>query len=199
MGKTLQRKPHADEDQAKPKLSLSISIPLRMSSYIFKGPVTRITSHPGNKVRCHHWEETLNKPQQVWWQERLQGLQAYSSTGEPLSTLDLVKALQQFTPTYAGEFLPGVLSGNLDFGPKPNPAQTLDFTEMISESGLEIPHNLNRPFLVTEEDIRKQERKVKMARERLTIALIADSLASEAEKVSCQEEPENHSERKKTL
>ncbi|XP_004620188.1 methyl-CpG-binding domain protein 3-like 1 [Sorex araneus] len=196
MVKPLQRKSRDDENQSKPKLALSISIPLRMSNYMFKRPVTRITSHPGNQVRYHHWEETLDKPQQVWWQERLQGLQACSSTGEPLSTVDLIKALQTFAPTYAGEFLPSVLAGDLDSSPMSTPAQSPDLADVVSESGLEIPHHLCRPFLVTEEDIRKQERKVKMARERLAIAMIADSLANEAEKMS-QGEPGKHSGKKR--
>ncbi|XP_055984077.1 methyl-CpG-binding domain protein 3-like 1 [Sorex fumeus] len=197
MVKPLQRKPRDDENQSKPKLALSISIPLRMSNCIFKRPVTRITSHPGNQVRYHHWEESLDKPQQVWWQERLQGLQACSSTGEPLSTVDLIKALKTFAPTYAGEFLPSVLTGNLDSIPMSTPAQTPDMADMFSESGLEIPHHLCRPFLVTEEAIRKQERKVNMARERLAIAMIADSLANEAEKMRSQGEPGKHSGKKR--
>ena len=39
---------------------------------------------------------------------------------------------------------------------------------------------------MTEDDIRKQEGKVKMARERLAMALMADRLAMEAEKVRIQ-------------
>ncbi|XP_007529246.2 methyl-CpG-binding domain protein 3-like 1 [Erinaceus europaeus] len=183
MVKTSRRKTYDDGNQSKPKPSLSISVPLRRSSYIFKRPVTRITSHPDNEVRCHHWEETLDKPQQVWWQKRLQGLQACGSTGEVLSTLDIVTTLQKLAPSCTGVILPGVLGDGLHSSPMPAPAPPSDFVEMIPEPGLLFC----RQFLVTEEDIRKQERRVKMARERLAIALMADTLASEVEKVREQE------------
>ncbi|VCX10345.1 unnamed protein product [Gulo gulo] len=190
MVKTPQRKQQDCGNQSKPKSCLSISIPLRMSSYIFKRPVTRITSYPGNEVRCHHWEETLDKPQQVCWQKRLQGLQACSSAGELLSTLDLAKALQKLAPRCSG----------LNPSPMPTPAGSSDLVKVIPGAGLGIPQLLCKQFLVTEEDIRKQESKVKTARERLAMALAVDRLAREAEKMRGQEaHPEKHHEKKEKL
>ncbi|XP_036105962.1 methyl-CpG-binding domain protein 3-like 1 [Molossus molossus] len=187
MVKTSQRKHHDWVDQSKPNPDLSISIPLRMSNYIFKSPVTRITSHPGNEVRYHHLEETLDKPQQVCWQKRLQGLQACSTTGQLLSPFDLTKALQTLVPSCTGESLPGVLAGG------PHPAGSSHLAEMIPRSGLGIPQLPCKQFLVTEKDISKQERKMKMARDRLAIALTADRLARKAEKARDQEGcPEEH-------
>lgn len=188
MVNTSQRKHRDWVNQCKPKPDLSISIPLRMSSYIFKSPVTRITSHPGNEVRCHQWEETLDKPQQVCWQKRLQGLQACSSTGQLLSPFDLAKVLPKLVPRCTSESLSGVLAGAPHCSPMPTPAWSSHMAEMIPGAGLGIPQLLCKQFLVTEKDIRKQERKMKMARERLAIVLIADRLASEAEKVRDQEE-----------
>ncbi|XP_004693739.1 PREDICTED: methyl-CpG-binding domain protein 3-like 1 [Condylura cristata] len=191
MVKTSQRKPHNCGKHFKTNSGLSISNPLRMSSYIFKRPVTNITSHPDNEVRYHHWEETLDKPQQCWWQKRLQGLQAYSSTGEELSTLDLIKTFQQLSPICRGESFSDVLAGSLDS------CQTSDLEGVISGSGLRIPHFPCRQ-LVTEEIIRTQESKVKMARERLARALIADSLATEAEKAKGQKgHPQKHYEKQR--
>ncbi|KAM8787207.1 methyl-CpG-binding domain protein 3-like 1 [Rhynchonycteris naso] len=187
MVKTVQRKHHDWVNQSKPKPGLSISIPLRMSSYIFKSPVTRITSHPGNEVRCHHWEEILDKPQQVFWQKRLQGLQACSSTGQLLSPFDLTKALQKLVPSCTGESPPGVLTGGLQGSSMSSPAKSSHLAEMIPGDGLSVPQLPYKQFLVTEKDIRKQERKMKMAREKLAVALIADRLASEAEKMRDQE------------
>ncbi|KAM9243929.1 methyl-CpG-binding domain protein 3-like 1 [Dugong dugon] len=187
MVQTSQGKQRDCVTQAKLKPGLSISIPWRMSSYVFKRRVTRITSHPGSEVRCHQWEENLDKPQQVCWQKRLQGLQAYSSAGQLLSTLDLVKALQKTACSYTGESLPQALAGDLHSISMPTPGPSSDLVKMIPGSGLDISQLLCKPFLVTDEDIRKQERKVKTARERLAIALTADRLASEAEKVRGQE------------
>ncbi|XP_004714355.1 methyl-CpG-binding domain protein 3-like 1 [Echinops telfairi] len=187
MVKTPQRRQRDFVSQAKPKSGLNISVPLRMSSYIFKRPVTRITSHPGNEVRCHQWEENLENPQQVCWQKRLQGLQVYSSTGELLSTWDLAKALQKITPSSTGDSLPPVFACDLHSVSVTTPSPSSDLARMTPGSSFDISQLICKPFLVTDEDIRKQERKVQMARERLTVALIADRLASEAEKVKGQE------------
>ncbi|XP_006877626.1 PREDICTED: methyl-CpG-binding domain protein 3-like 1-like [Chrysochloris asiatica] len=182
MVKTSQKKQHDCVTHSKPKPDLNISIPLRMSSYIFKQPVTRFTSHPDSEVRCHQWEEKLDKPQQVCWQKRLQGLQAYSSAGGLLNTLDLAKTLQKTAPSYTGESLPGVLAISM---PTPGPSSHL--AKMNSGASVNVSQFLGRPFIVTDEDISRQESKVQMARERLAVALIADRLASESEKFKDQE------------
>ncbi|XP_008585185.1 PREDICTED: methyl-CpG-binding domain protein 3-like 1 [Galeopterus variegatus] len=197
MAKTSQRKQCDYANQSKPKPDVSTSIPLRMSSYIFKRPVTVITSHLGNEVRYHQWEENLDKPQQFCWQKRLQGLQAYSNSGELLSTLDLAKVLLKLAPTCIGACLPGALAGGLHSSPMPTLAGSSDLAEMIPGGCQGILQPLCKQFLVTEEDIRKQEKKVKAARKRLAIALIADRLASEAEKARGQEgRPDKHCEKK---
>ncbi|XP_004477242.2 methyl-CpG-binding domain protein 3-like 1 [Dasypus novemcinctus] len=177
MVKTTQRKQCDCANQSKPKLGLSISIPLRMSSYIFKRPVTRITSHPGNEIRCHQWEENLEKPQQVCWQKRLQGLQAYSSAGEFLSTLHLTKTLQEIAPSCTGDSLPCTTAGGLHNSSLHNPSQPSDLAELIPGDHYGISQLFCKQFLVTDDDIRKQERKVKTVRERLALALIADRLS----------------------
>ncbi|XP_003938962.1 methyl-CpG-binding domain protein 3-like 1 [Saimiri boliviensis] len=194
MAKSSQRKQRDCVNQCKSKPGLSTSIPLRMSSYTFKRPVTRITSHPGNEVRYHQWEESLEKPQQVCWQKRLQGLQAYSSAGERLSTLDLANTLQKLAPGCTGASLLGELAGGPERSyPMPPLACSSDVAETIPGEGVGVSQLLCKQLVVTEEDIRKQEGKVKTVRERLVIALIADGLANEAEKVRDQEGcPEKH-------
>lgn len=187
MVKTSQRKCHDWVNQPKRKPDLSISIPLRMSNNIFRSPVTRITSHPGNEVRCHQWEETLDKPQQVCWQKRLQGLQACSSEGQLLSSFNLTKALQALVPSCTGESLPGVLTGGAHCSSMSNPAGSSHVAEMTPGADLGIPQLPCKQFLVTEKDIKKQERKMKTARERLARALLADRLARETEKMRGQE------------
>ncbi|XP_051011894.1 methyl-CpG-binding domain protein 3-like 1 [Acomys russatus] len=181
MGKTSQRKQRDCENPAKPKPCLNTSIPLRMSSYTFKRPVTRITSHLSNEVRYHQWEETLEKPEQACWQKRLQGLQAWSSTGELLSTSDIGKALQDLTPRDTDASVSGTQAHSIDPRPMSTPESTSHSEKTFPEG--DIPQILGKQFLVTEEDISNQERKVKIARERLAVALIIHRLANEAEKV----------------
>lgn len=179
MGKTSQRKQYDWESLSKPKPCLHDSIPLRMSSYTFKRPVTRITSHRGNEVRYHQWEETLVKPQQACWQKRLQGLRAYSSAGELLSTSDLFKALQDPKPRGTDACVSETQANSVDC--RSTHESYSHLAEMIPEAG--IPQTLCNQFLITEGDISKQEKKVKTARERLAVAMIAHRLANEAEKV----------------
>ncbi|XP_048196609.1 methyl-CpG-binding domain protein 3-like 1 [Perognathus longimembris pacificus] len=170
MAKISERKPNDCAHPPDPKLTLSLSIPLRMSNWIsFKRPVTKITSHLGNEVRSDYWEENLEKPQQLCWQNRLQGVQAYGSVGDLLSTLDLVKALQKHMRggTAGVHTKQASSSPCMEMGP--------------AKAGLHVPPFLCKEFLVTEEDIKTQEKKVKAARERLALALLVDRLASEAE------------------
>ncbi|XP_005087715.1 methyl-CpG-binding domain protein 3-like 1 [Mesocricetus auratus] len=181
MGKASQRKQRDCENTSKPKTCLNTSIPLRMSSYTFKRPVTRITSHPCNEVRYHQWEETLDKPQQACWQKRLQGLQACSSVGELLSSTNLAKALQDLTPRGTDSSVSETQANNIDFRPIATHESSSNLGEMIPEASM--PQILCNQFLVTDEDISNQERKVKIARERLAGALIAHRLANEAEKM----------------
>nr|AAH61034.1 Methyl-CpG binding domain protein 3-like 1 [Mus musculus] len=178
MGKTSQRKQCDCENPSKP--CLSTSIPLRMSSYTFKRPVTKITSHLGNEVRYYQWEETFKKPEQACWQKRLQGLQAYSSAGELLSTSDLAKTLKDLTSTDTVASASDTQATSIDITSVPTLESSSHLANMIPEAG---PQILCKEFLVTEQDIINQERKVKIARERLAVALIAHKLASEMETV----------------
>ena len=114
-------------------------------------------------------EETARSP----------GLQ---SAGEPLSPFDLAKALLNLAPSCTSVSLPGELTGVLNSSPMHTNAWSSDSAEMIPGSGLYIPQLLCKRLLVTEEDIRKQEGKVKTARDRLAVALMqTDSLARHGE------------------
>ncbi|XP_040846062.1 methyl-CpG-binding domain protein 3-like 1 [Ochotona curzoniae] len=177
MTKTSQKRLRDSPSPPKARAAWSTSSPLRMSSYILKRPVTRVTSHAGNEVRYHQWDETLDKPQQVCWQKRMQGLQASSSTGEQLSTPDLAKVLQQLASNGAGVSPPQAETAPALARHSPWPEPT------PGGEHLGLSHSFYKPFLVTEEDIKRQEKKVETARERLALAMIADRLASEREKV----------------
>ena len=114
-------------------------------------------------------EETARSP----------GLQ---SEGELLSALDLAKALLNPAPSCTGVSLLGELADVLNSSPMPTPAWSSDSAEMIPGAALYIPQLLCKGLLVTEEDIRKQEGKVKTARDRLAVALMqTDSLARQGE------------------
>lgn len=155
-------------------------LPMRQTSCIFKRPVTKITSHPGNKVRRKLQENTLEKPQQVCAYRRLQGLQAYSSDGEPLKTLDVLNTMNTITQRSAAGPRSECTSS------EPTTAWSSDWAEMIPGAGLRVPQRLCRQP-VTRADIRRQTRKVKKAREKLAAFLREDRLAREAEKARSPE------------
>lgn len=160
-------------------------LPLRLTSCIFQKPVTRITSHPGNVVKRRPCEETLEKPQQAFAFQRLQGLQVYSPEGEPFRTMDSANVSGLIVQRGAGESLGRAGAWSLHTSSEPIIAQSSDGAELNPRLGLFLPHALcRRP--VTVADIRRQSRKVKRARERLIMALRADGLAREAKRARSQ-------------
>ncbi|XP_054418133.1 putative methyl-CpG-binding domain protein 3-like 3 [Pteronotus mesoamericanus] len=161
-------------------------LPMRLTSCIFKRPVTRITSHPGDEVWRKRQEKTLERPRQVCAYRRLQGLQACGSEGEPLSALNVMNTVNTSALKSAGESLGLARPGPLHTSPKPTTAWSSDWAEMIPGAGLCVPQLLCRQP-VTRTSIRRQTLKVKKARERLAVALRADRLAREAERARSRE------------
>ncbi|KAM8764514.1 LOW QUALITY PROTEIN: putative methyl-CpG-binding domain protein 3-like 3 [Rhynchonycteris naso] len=156
------------------------ALPMRLTSCIFKRPVTRITSHPGNEVRRRQREETWEQPKQVCAYRRLQGLQARSTEGEFFSTLDGTNTIDIIAPRNAGGNPGHAGPASLCNSPEPTTACSSHWAEMIPGTGLCVPQFLCSQQ-VTPGDIRRQALKVKKARERLAVALRADRLAREAE------------------
>ncbi|XP_016063297.1 PREDICTED: putative methyl-CpG-binding domain protein 3-like 3 [Miniopterus natalensis] len=161
------------------------ALPMRLTNCIFKKPVTRVTSHPGNVVRSRRQGEPWERPRQVCAFRRLQGLQPCSREGELLSTLDVTNTMKIIAPESAGESLGCAGPGSLHTSLEPTTAQFLGWAEMIP-GGLCVPQLLCRQP-VTRGDIQRQTLKVKKARERLAVALRADRLAREAERARSQE------------
>ncbi|KAM5231001.1 putative methyl-CpG-binding domain protein 3-like 3 [Hipposideros larvatus] len=172
MPQTLKKERQVYLAKTKRRHRESSALPMRLTSCIFNKPVTRVTSHPGEKVRRRGQEETLEKPQQVCAYRRLQGLQARSSE-DLLSPLDITNTIKIVAPGSAG-------AASLHTSPEPTTAPSSDWVEMIPGAVLCLPQLLcSQP--VTPGDIRRQTLKVKKARERLAMALRADRLAREAE------------------
>ncbi|XP_040305563.1 methyl-CpG-binding domain protein 3-like 2B [Herpailurus yagouaroundi] len=156
------------------------ALPVRRTSCIFERPVTRITSHPGSGTRCNQWDKTLEKPQQICAYRRLQGLQACSSDGEMLSTLDFTSTLQ--VVALGGVGGAGSLPGRPEFCTAPSSG----WAGTVPGVGFCPPPLVYRQP-VTLGDIWRQTQKVRKARDRLAEALGADRLAREAERARSQE------------
>ncbi|XP_044941283.1 methyl-CpG-binding domain protein 3-like 2B isoform X1 [Mustela putorius furo] len=177
MLQTIEKKRQVHLTKAKKRHHERIAPPTRLTSCIFKRPVTSITSHPGNEVRYNQWDRTLEKPQQISAYSRLQGLQAHSSEGELLSTLDFISTSQVIA-------LGSADGGSLPSGP--GPSMVPFWAGMVPGVGLHLPPPICRQQ-VTPGDIRRQTWKVKKSRERLAKALRADRLAREVERARSEE------------
>ncbi|XP_045847414.1 putative methyl-CpG-binding domain protein 3-like 5 [Meles meles] len=177
MLQTMEKKRQVRLAKAKKRHHERAALPTRLTNCVFKRPVTSIISHPGNEVRYNQWDRTLEKPQQISAYSRLQELQASSSEGEILSTLDFISTLQVIA-------LGSADVGSLPSGP--GPSMVPSWAGMVPGVGLHFPPPICRQP-VTPGDIRRQTWKVKKSRERLAEALRADRLAREVEKARSQE------------
>uniref|UniRef100_A0A673VIR8 Methyl-CpG binding domain protein 3 like 1 n=1 Tax=Suricata suricatta TaxID=37032 RepID=A0A673VIR8_SURSU len=185
MTQSLEKKRQVHLAKTKQKRREIAALPIRQTSCIFEKPVTRITSHPGNKTRCSEWERTLEKPQQICAYRRLQGLQACSCDGEVLSPLDVTNILQEVARGRVGG------AGSLPGRPELCPAPSSGWAGMVPGVGFCLPPSACRQP-ITPRDIWRQSQKVRKARDRLAEALRADSLAREAERAGSQEgRPDN--------
>ncbi|KAG3280493.1 putative methyl-CpG-binding domain protein 3-like 3 [Ictidomys tridecemlineatus] len=188
MPPTVQRDLEVHETKAKRRAGVGSALPMRLTSCIFQSPVTRISSHPGNVVKCSQREQGLQKPRQLCEFRRLQGLQASGSGGELLSSFDFMHALKIIEMGNPGESEGPAGAG----GPHPflEPAgQPPCGRGMIPGGGLRhSPSFHSQP--VTSADIRRQMWKVKKLRKKLAEALMADRLAREAEEEAEEEAKE---------
>ncbi|XP_059536858.1 putative methyl-CpG-binding domain protein 3-like 3 [Myotis daubentonii] len=185
MPETLAKKRQLVSAMSKQRRRERTEHPMRLTSCIFKSAVTKVTAHPDNVVRRRQQEETLEKPQQMSAYRRLQGLQACSSEGELLNTLEVTNVMRTTAPGRGRETLGRAGPGSLHTSPQPSAAQLLHEVEMIPGAGLWDPQLLCRQ-LVTRGDIQRQNFRVRKARERLAAALREDRLAREAESQDCR-------------
>ncbi|XP_062471386.1 methyl-CpG-binding domain protein 2 [Pezoporus occidentalis] len=164
----------------KGKPDLNTSLPIRQTASIFKQPVTKVTNHPGNKVRADP-QRVMDQPRQLFWEKRLQGLSASDVSEEIIGAMELPKGLQGVGPgSTADAVLPAVASA-LHTSSAPITGQLSAAVEKNPAVWLNTAQPLCRAFVVTDDDIRKQEERVQQVRKRLEEALMADILSRAAD------------------
>ncbi|XP_034048373.1 methyl-CpG-binding domain protein 2 [Thalassophryne amazonica] len=179
--KSKQRLRHEAMSLAKGgKPDLNTALPIRQTASIFKQPVTKVTSHPGNKVKAD-LQRATEQPRQLFWEKRLAGLRSSDVTEEVLRTMDLPKGLQSVGPDSSDETLLSAIASALHMSSAPIIGQTCAATEKNPAVWLNASQPLCRAFTITDEHIREQELKVYQARRSLEEALTADGLARAAE------------------
>ncbi|XP_045155975.1 methyl-CpG-binding domain protein 3 [Echinops telfairi] len=148
----------------------------REAASIFKQPVTKITNHPSNKVKSDP-QKAVEQPRQLFWEKKLSGLNAFDIAEELVRTMDLPKGLQGVGPGCTDETLLSAIASALHTSTMPITGQLSAAVEKNPGVWLNTTQPLCKAFMVTDEDIRKQEELVQQVRKRLEEALMADMLA----------------------
>lgn len=150
---------------------LDTSLPVRQTASIFKQPVTKKTNHKNSKVKLDPSRAQGKSPQQLFKEKRLSGLNATDISENIITALDLPKALQAVGPDTSSDALLRRIATQLHQGGPPITGQTSSVVMKDACVWLNTQQPLCKAFVVTEDDVRKQERRVQMARERLEDAL----------------------------
>ncbi|XP_068197555.1 methyl-CpG-binding domain protein 3-like [Antennarius striatus] len=162
--------------QIRAKPDLNTTLPVRQTASIFKQPVTKVTNHPSNKVKTDP-QRAVDQPKQLFWERKLSGLNAFDIAEELVKTMDLPKGLQGVGPASSDKTLLSAIASALHTSPAPVTGQLTAAVEKNPGVWLNTAQPLCKAFVVTDEDIRKQEDMVQNVRRRLEEALTADMLA----------------------
>lgn len=162
--------------QIRSKPDLNTTLPVRQTASIFKQPVTKVTNHPNNKVKTDP-QKAVDQPKQLFWERKLSGLNAFDTAEELVKTMDLPKGLQGVGPASSDKTLISAIASALHTSPAPITGQLTAAVEKNPGVWLNTVQPLCKAFVVTDDDIRKQEDLVQNVRRRLEEALMADMLA----------------------
>uniref|UniRef100_A0A8C3IPN4 Methyl-CpG binding domain protein 2 n=1 Tax=Chrysemys picta bellii TaxID=8478 RepID=A0A8C3IPN4_CHRPI len=178
--KNKQRLRNDSLNQNKGKPDLNTTLPIRQTASIFKQPVTKVTNHPSNKVRSDP-QRVTEQPRQLFWEKRLQGLSASDVSEQIIKSMELPKGLQGVGPGNNDETLLSAVASALHTSSAPITGQLSAAVEKNPAVWLNTSQPLCKAFIVTDEDIRKQEERVQQVRKKLEEALMADILSRAAD------------------
>uniref|UniRef100_A0ABD2X8X3 Methyl-CpG-binding domain protein 2 n=1 Tax=Trichogramma kaykai TaxID=54128 RepID=A0ABD2X8X3_9HYME len=151
------------------KQDVSLLAPIRQTASIFKQPVTIIKNHKSVVKDLPNRLNEKDKPKQLFWEKRLEGLRACDSKGYELSRMELPKVLKPIGPYVSEETVLQSVATALHVGSGPVTGQTALKAQLEKNPGSFL--NPDQPLLqavtITDEDIKKQEEKVLAARQRL--------------------------------
>ncbi|XP_070989466.1 methyl-CpG-binding domain protein 3a [Oncorhynchus clarkii lewisi] len=142
--------------QIKVKPDLNTTLPVRQTASIFKQPVTKVTNHPSNKVKTDP-HKAVDQPRQLFWERKLSGLSAFEIAEELVKTMDLPRGLQGVGPVCSDKTLLSAISSALHTSPNPVTGQLNAAVEKNPGVWLNTAQPLCKAFMVTDDDVRKQE------------------------------------------
>ncbi|XP_018052018.1 PREDICTED: methyl-CpG-binding domain protein 3 isoform X2 [Atta colombica] len=171
------------------KNDASLVPPIRQTASIFKQPVTIYKTQEGKVKDIKHGTQekpkqegadktdgkygSQDKPKQLFWEKRLEGLRACDPDGYEFDGMDLPKNLKPVGPYITEETLLQSVATALHVSTQPVTGQTGSKTALEKNPGVFL--NPDQPLVqavsIADEDIRRQEDRVAVARKKLQDAL----------------------------
>uniref|UniRef100_A0A1B6BY16 MBD domain-containing protein n=1 Tax=Clastoptera arizonana TaxID=38151 RepID=A0A1B6BY16_9HEMI len=150
----------------------SLVPPIRQTASIFKQPVT-VYKTQESKVKTDFKHGVQEKPKQLFWEKRLEGLRACDTDGHELRAMELPKGLKAVGPHVTEETLLQSVATALHVSNQPITGQTGSKSSLDKNPGVFI--NPEQPLVqalaVGDEDIKRQEDRVSNARKKLQEAI----------------------------
>lgn len=155
------------------RTDVSLVPPIRQTASIFKQPVTIHRNHEGKvKTELKHGAQQ-EKPKQLFWEKRLEGMHACDIDGSEFGPIELPRGLKPVGPNINNGTLLQSVATALHVTSQPITGQTAPKPALNSNSGVYL--NPEQPLMhsvnISEDDIRRQEDRVNNARKRLQDAL----------------------------
>ncbi|XP_076644995.1 methyl-CpG-binding domain protein 2 isoform X3 [Halictus rubicundus] len=151
----------------------SLVPPIRQTASIFKQPVTIYKTQEGKVKDIKHGSQ--EKPKQLFWEKRLEGLRACDPDGFEFDAMDLPKSLKPVGPYITEETLLQSVATALHVSSQPVTGQTGSKTALEKNPGVFL--NPDQPLVqavsIADDDIKRQEDRVALARKKLQDALRA--------------------------
>ncbi|XP_034256056.1 methyl-CpG-binding domain protein 3 isoform X2 [Thrips palmi] len=152
----------------------SLVPPIRQTASIFKQPVTVHKTQEGKvKSDFKQGPQSQDKPKQLFWEKRLEGLRACDIDGLELDAMELPKGLKPVGPHVGDETLLQSVATALHVSAQPVTGQTGSRSALDRNPGVFL--NPDQPLVqavqVIDDDIKRQEDRVLSARKKLQDAL----------------------------
>lgn len=150
----------------------SLVPPIRQTASIFKQPVT-VYKTQESKSKTDFKHGTQEKPKQLFWEKRLEGLRACDIDGAEFEGMELPKGLKPVGPNVNEETIIQSVATALHVSTTPVTGQTGSKTSLEKNPGvfLDPKQPLVQSVNIQDEDIKRQEERVAAARKKLQEAV----------------------------
>ncbi|XP_055691490.1 methyl-CpG-binding domain protein 2 [Lutzomyia longipalpis] len=156
------------------RTDVSLVPPIRQTASIFKQPVT-VNKTQESKVKTELKHGVQERPKQLFWEKRLEGLRACDVDGHEFTAIEMNKGLKPVGPNVNETTLLQSIATSLHVSSTSVTGQTASRSALAANPGVFL--NADQPLMysysICDDDIRRQEEKVSSARKALSTALTA--------------------------